>query len=178
MKIKGRAKMVVFLGCLLIFSGLYGQTGMKAGKLYQEARRYTLNQKWTKALELFQKMLDQYRSAAFSDEVRFWTGYCLEKTEETEIEAFIVFQDLIDLYPKSTWKDDAVMHQIRLSEKIVQKGYLPFLAYLLDRLNDQDPESMNQAALALGRLGYAEARPVLERLKESEMLGSQAKPCL
>ena len=144
----------------------------KALTLYRKAKNQSIIQKWDKAITLFQKLLDTYPESNYADDALFWTGYCLEKRQGTEIEAFFTFEDLLDQYPESSWVDDAVVHQISIAEKLIRGGNPVFKDFLIQKMNEDAPTIQQHAAIALGRLGDSAALPVLKAMKEDEELST------
>ncbi len=143
-------------------------------KLYNKAKKEFLKQNWDDAIELFQKLIDEFPNSNYQDDAHFWLGYCLERKTGEEMEAFLAFDKLIKDFPNSPWVDDAIVHQISLAEHFASKGKDQYLSFLSDKLN-KDEQIKQQAAIALGRLGDKRALPVLKTMKDDETLGSLAK---
>jgi hypothetical protein len=174
---KNRHYFTLTITALLISQAGMGMTQTKiddSEKLYQKAKKKSIDQKWIQSIDLFQQLIDAYPESVYRDDSHFWIGYCLGKSDDMETEAFLAFASLITRYPDSPWVDDAVIHQIALAERIVQKGNSQFLAFLVEKLESDQPSFREQAALALGRLGDQVALPVLSDMKEDEELGALA----
>ena len=143
-------------------------------KLYNKAKKEFLKQNWDDAIELFQKLIDEFPDSNYQDDAHFWLGYCLERKAGEEMEAFLAFDKLIKDFPNSPWVDDAIVHQISLAEQFVIQGKGQYLDFLADMLN-KEALIQQQAAIALGKLGNGRALPVLKNMKGDETLGSLAQ---
>ena len=163
---------------LLLFFAVSGISQTKDESdyiIHQKAKKYCIDQKWEKALDLFQQLIDDYPDSQYLDDAHFWIGYCLEKKEGSEIEAFLAFETLKDEFNNSTWVDDAIVHQISLAEKLVKMGREPFISFLSEKSRSEDEKIRQQAALSLGRLNDKRALPVLAEIKDHEDLGPLAQ---
>jgi len=143
-------------------------------KLYNKAKKEFLKQNWDDAIELFQKLIDEFPNSNYQDDAHFWLGYCLEKKGGDEMEAFLAFDKLSKKFPNSPWVDDAIVHQISLAEQFVSQGKDQYIDFLADKLNNEG-QIQQQAAIALGKLGDDRALPVLKNMKDDEALGSLAQ---
>jgi len=143
-------------------------------KLYNKAKNEFLKQNWHKAIESFQKLIDEFPHSNYQDDAHFWLGYCLEKKAGNEMEAFLAFDKLSKNFPNSPWADDAIIHQISLAEQFVIQGKDQYLDFLADKLNEEG-QIQQQAAIVLGKLGDERALPVLKNMKGDETLGSLAQ---
>jgi TolA-binding protein len=63
-------------------------------KLYNKAKNEFLKQNWHKAIESFQKLIDEFPHSSYQDDAHFWLGYCLEKKAGNEMEAFLALDKL------------------------------------------------------------------------------------
>jgi len=159
---------------LLLLFGLAGlsdnvwsqslQNGQR--RMYESAKRRTVAQDWKQAARLYEKMIQEYPDSRYDDEAKFWVGYCLEKEDGRQQEAFETFDELVKKRPDSPWADDAVLRQISLAESFVQKGDNKYRSFLKDQLAHDDAKIRHQAALALGRLGDASVLPVLKDMQD------------
>lgn len=141
-------------------------------KLYNNAQKNILANKWTEALNQFQELVDAFPSSSYRDDSRFWIGYCLEKMDQPP-EAFLAFEKLIQDYPNSPWVDDGKMHQIALAEKLVRADKRSYLTFLAEKLSEPAP-MRQQAAIALGKLGDPRALPILKEIQTDADLGAIA----
>ncbi|MEE4312316.1 MAG: GWxTD domain-containing protein [candidate division KSB1 bacterium] len=141
-------------------STLFGQNDFT---LYKQARKLTIEKKWNKAIQSFNKLRDRYPESRYRDDADFWNAYILEKQGELE-DAFFTYQEVIDKHPKSAWVDDAVIHQIFLAETFVRNGKESYAEFLKQKLDDPDVNIRNQAAISLGELGNRAALPVLKNI--------------
>jgi len=168
---------IIFLVLLLLGWGTdsYSYENQNADvKLYNKAKKDFLKQNWERAIESFQKLIDEFPNSDYQDDAHFWLGYCLKKKGGNELEAFLAFDKLSKIFPNSPWVDDAIIHQISLAEQFVSQGKAQYLDFLADKLNNQEP-IQQQAAIALGKLGDERALPVLKNMKGDETLGSLAQ---
>ena len=169
----------IFICSILLLSfvtTIYSRGNQKTVKdIYQKAKERCIAQQWEGAINLYQQLIDEYPDSKFTDDAQFWIGYCLEKREGSEIEAFMTFENLIDEYSGSPWVDDALVHQISVAEKLVETGKRQFLTFLIEKIKVEDTVIKQQAALALGRLGDRRALPILKEMKGHEDLGQLAQ---
>jgi len=169
----------IFIGCILLLcfvSTTYSSGSQKSVQdIYQKAKERCIAQEWERAINLYQQLIDEYPDSKFTDDAQFWIGYCLEKRDGSEIEAFMTFETLIDEYSGSPWVDDALVHQISVAEKLVETGKRQFLTFLIEKIQVEDTIIKQQAALALGRLGDRRALPILQDMKDHEDLGQLAQ---
>ncbi|MBN2093366.1 GWxTD domain-containing protein [candidate division KSB1 bacterium] len=150
----------------------------EAKKLYQKARDKCLDQKWKDALKIFSEINDKYPENRYQDDALFWKAYCLEKMESNPMDVFLAYDVLITKYPKSSWTDDAVIHQIGIAEKNAKFDEKFYLQFLIDELSDSNADIQKEAAFALGRLGDTRAIPILEKFKTNENLAEKANTIL
>ena len=156
---------------LLTFSLAYGNSQQK---LYNEGKNACIDHNWNKAINRFEKFMDRYPESQYMDEVQFWLGYSLEKIPERQVEAFKTFGNLVKNYSNSPWRDNAMVHQIRLAEKFVSAGKEEYRAVLAERLSSENRDVQYRAAVALGKLGDKQALPVLRQIQEHIDLGGLA----
>ncbi len=147
----------------------------EAGKLYQQAKKLTIALRWEEALQSFSKLIDTYPGSRYEDDAQFWIGYCLEKKGGSEMEAFMAFSDLIRKFPRSSRIQDALVHQISVTESLVRNGQEQFRDFLIEKLRDERIDVRQQAALSLARLGDKRALSVLESMFDDEDFGQEAR---
>jgi len=152
--------LVLLVMHLIQVSMLYGQNDFT---LYKQARKLTIEKKWNKAIQSYNKLRDRYPESRYRDDADFWNAYILEKQGQLE-DAFFTYQEVIDKHPKSAWVDDAVIHQIFLAETFVRNGKDSYAEFLKQKLDDSDVNIRNQAAISLGELGNRAALPVLRNI--------------
>jgi hypothetical protein len=145
-----------------------------ARKMFMEAKQKCIDQKWHDAIDLFETLLQNYPSSRYRDDAKFWIAYSLEKIPESSIDAFFNFAELVKESPNSPWKDDAIMHQIKLAEEFVRAGQEQYRRFLREKMTFKMPQIRNRAAIALGRLGDPSALSVLNELRNDEDLGGLA----
>lgn len=170
-----------FLFCLLVF-GLLGQGAFaldsaqenKAKDLYKKGRKKTLEQKWDKAIDIYEELVDQFPGSRYEDDAKFWIGYCLEKMPERHQDAFSAFLALTQEFPNSSWIDDAIIHLIGLAEEFVMQGKGQYLAFLKEQLLHELKDIRHQAALSLGRIGEREALPQLKEMITNDVFSEEA----
>ncbi|NIR49046.1 GWxTD domain-containing protein [candidate division KSB1 bacterium] len=143
-------------------------------QLYFDAKKLCVERKWQKAQELFLQLVEEYPESGLRDDAQFWIGYCLEKREKSQLEAFHAYDKLIGDHPSSSWVDDAIVHQITIAEQLVRRGQKQYLEFLADKLESEDSAVRQHAALALGRLGDQRALPILNELENEPELGHLA----
>jgi len=141
---------------------------------YQEAKMKCIDRKWTEAITLFEELLHEYPGNKYEDDAIFWTGYCLEKLPNNNLEAFDKYSQLVEKYPTSPWVDDAQVHQIKLAERFVLEGQELYKEFLYQKMRKEQKEVQYRAAIALGRIGDKKALPVLEKMKSDEDYGNLA----
>lgn len=138
---------------------------------YMEGKEACVNQQWDRAIAVFEGLLATYPQSDYADDAHFWIAYSLEKSPGRMADAFSAFQRLVDGYPHSSWRDDALVHQVQIAEGLVHKGQEGFRSFLVDHLSADLPEVRRAAALALGRLGDRRATPILETLGDDPVAG-------
>ncbi|MBN1349597.1 GWxTD domain-containing protein [candidate division KSB1 bacterium] len=143
--------------------------------LYQTGRKYCLAQNWDDALSLFQQLISEYPDSRYCAGSHFWIGYCLEKKNGFENEAFNAFDYLTKKFPESSWADDAVVHQISLAEKFARAGKQSYISFLIAHLGASNASISQQAAIALGFLGHRAALPILKEMTNDPYLASVAQ---
>ena len=141
---------------------------VQAQRLYKNAKMSTISQNWGQAADLYKKVIDDYPQSRFNDESQFWLGYCLEKENDKQHEAFDAFQELINRSPKSPWADDAISGQIRLAGQFINQGDESYRAFLTNKLVHDEPKVRHESALALARLGDKASLPMLKEMRERE----------
>lgn len=162
-----------FCFCALFTSIGFAQEDA-AHRLYLQAKKFSFNQQWSEASELFAQLVKDYPKSSYCEEAHFWVGYSLEKAGES-IRAYDTFEKMLRLYPAGTWYDDAVSHQIMLAEKLAQKRGDRFYQALRQAMESQEQEVKFPAAMALARLGDRRALSVLKSLKGQPLFDQEAE---
>ena len=148
----------------------------RANELQRKAKRYVLNRQWEKAIDMYEQVAAENNQNNYQDDAKFWIGFCQEQLPGNEASAFEKYQNLVDTYPASPWKDDAIVHQIHLAKILYSNDSSRYGQFLRRQLNSDDPKIRDQAALVLGQLKNPEALPVLEKMArgDDEALAGQA----
>ncbi len=167
MKIQS-VRFILVLTALIFISDLFGNTGDAVQDLYFNAKTRTMEQNWDQAIQLYSEIIKQYPDSRYFDESRFWIGYCYEKKEGGLEKAFTAFNELVSANKSSSWADDALMHQIYISEKLFHSENPEYRNFLIGKLSDPQINVRNQAALALARNGHKSALPVLKDIPKDE----------
>ena len=107
-------KKVTILFLFIVFSIQAGQD--EALDVYNQAKKKRFEQKWQEAVEIFDRIIEDYTDSRYTDDAIFWKGYCLEKMPGRQMDAFDTYEHLISQYQSSSWIDDATIHQIELAE--------------------------------------------------------------
>ena len=148
----GRVTNKTFLiGIFLLISVSIPWAHSQDAEIHKKGKRYIRARKWEKAIETYDRLVNEYPRSLYSDDAQFWVAFCWEQIQGQEKKAFDTYQEVIDSYPHSPWVDDAVIHQISLAKKLVSRGEERYRTYLLEKLDDDKPIRF-QAALALGEL--------------------------
>ncbi len=167
-----KSRTLLFL-LLMTFTAARSQTD-EAHRLYLQAKKYSFEQKWQTAADLFAQLGKEYPSSAYREEAAFWVGYCLEKAGELQ-KAYDAFESMLSAFPKGTWSDDAWTHRIALAEQLAQKPGDRYYEALYRALEFDDEEIMFAAASALGRLGDRRALPVLKAMRGKPFFDREAE---
>lgn len=139
-----------------------GQTTIPQDELtqaYQDAYGYTLDEKWIKARQAFDKFLKRYGEQSgnrYADDARFWICYAMEKSKLPDEEIFNAYYQFIQDYEKSKWVDDAKANLIRVSQRLIEKNKKNKAKYgpIVEQLQkDYDDEVAVQALYGLRRMG-------------------------
>jgi GWxTD domain-containing protein len=168
-----RALILLFCFCALSVTLGYSQEDA-AHRLYLQAKKFSFNQQWREASELFAQLVKDYPKSPYCEEAHFWVGYSLEKAGEF-LRAYDAFEKMMRLYPSSAWLDDAVSHQVMLAEKLAQKRGDRYYLTLRKAMESQENEAKYPAAMALARLGDRRALPVLKSLRGQPLYDQEAE---
>ncbi|HKJ67545.1 MAG TPA: GWxTD domain-containing protein [bacterium] len=157
---------MLFLGFLSVTlsDGLTRELQENAPALYQQALELSLNEDWAQATQLFEQLIETSQKSEYHDDAYFWMGYCLEHTSPDPAQAYQAFQTLIDSFPGSSWREEALLKQIRLAEQLTGNDQNEYTSFLHTQLGNERALVRQQAALALGRLGDTLAVPVLRQM--------------
>ena len=166
---------IVFIVLALTTSILLAQDKNDIKELYQEAKKKTFTREWRVAITLFEELLDKYPESKYSDDAKFWVGYCLEHLPDQREEAFEVYSELVNDKPNSSWVDDALVHQIDLAEQFVAEGRIAYKEFLYKQMKKESADIQYRAAIALGRSGDKRALPVLQKMQTDEDYGDLAR---
>jgi len=135
--------------------------------LFQKAKKKTVAQLWDEAIMLYEEFIHEYPDHKDEDDAFFWLAYCLEKKMPNDIQPFLAYDELIQTFPKSTWTDDAIVHQIGMAARFVESGKEEFRDFLYEKLEENHRQIRQQAAIALGKIRDKKARPVLKEMAEN-----------
>ncbi|MDZ7371784.1 MAG: GWxTD domain-containing protein [candidate division KSB1 bacterium] len=162
---------------LLIFSlfsvSLYAQSDA-AHRLYLQAKKFSYEQKWREAADLYRQLSREHPSSSYRQEADFWEGYCLEKAGES-LKAYEAFERLRRQFPDGAWSDDALDRQIILAEKLAEKPGDRFYEDLYRWMNTGDKENRFAAAAALARLGDRRALETLKSMRNESFFTREAE---
>ncbi|MBN2103334.1 HEAT repeat domain-containing protein [bacterium] len=135
--------------------------------LFKKAKKKTVAQSWDEAIAFYEEFIHEYQGHNNEDDAFFWLAYCLEKKMPNDIQAFLAYDELIQAFPKSTWTDDAVVHQIGMAARFVESGKEEFRDFLHEKLKDTHWQIRQQAAIALGKIRDKNALPILRKMAEN-----------
>ena len=78
MKVK-YISIVVLFTVMISMPCLGRDTEKEAEKIYRQAKKKSINQKWQQALELYQELVLHYPHSSYVDDSYFWVGYCIQQ---------------------------------------------------------------------------------------------------
>lgn len=148
-------------------------SAQNADDFLQEAKVLMFDKKWTDALTLLEKILDDYPDTEWYSQAVFYKAKCLEEQKGREEESVRHYREYIryeDANPNLI--EDAEMSIILLSLKLYQQGRRSFVREIESRLDSRSRSVRYYAALQLSfvedkRIAEA-AIPVLEEILEEE----------
>jgi len=103
-------------------AGHAGEAQDEAGKVYREAHKLILDEKFPAAIQALETFLQKYSSSDWSDDARFWMCFAREKTEPSAEKAFNCYQKFIQSNPKSKWINDAKMNMVQIAHQLAKEG--------------------------------------------------------
>lgn len=171
---------VFIVGTILFVISAVSWVMAQDAKLYNKGKKFVYERQWDKAIETYNRLLNEYPGGLYNDYAQFYIGFSLEQVHGREREAFEKYQRVIENYPKSPWVDDAVIHQILIAKKFSLKGDASFKEFLRQKAADADSMIRYQAALALAELKDPTVLPTLVEMAkgQDETMARQAMDVL
>lgn len=164
----------VLLSLTLVFP-LLADDDKDSDELFEKATEYRVKQEWEKATSEFEKFLQRFPNSEYEDDARFWYAYSLENLPGQEEKAFAAFGDFVEEYTISDWQLAAIVHQLKLAEKLVSQGHEDYQSFVNDQLDAKDRGVRERAVIAKGRLGDGRMLPALRQMTDDEDLGHLAR---
>ncbi|MCB0281327.1 MAG: GWxTD domain-containing protein [Calditrichaeota bacterium] len=129
---------LIFLAmCLLLLNTVIARDD--ADELFNDGKEYTAEREWQKAIDKFQELIDNYPQSRYHDDALFWIGYCLENREQSKVDAYLTYGQLTSKFPESTWKDDAIIHQLDLAALFVLQGQVTYRSFIQEQTTNPIP---------------------------------------
>jgi len=153
----------VLIAIVLLISVSIPQAYAQDAEIHRKGKEYIRARKWEKAIETYDRLVNEYPHSLYSDDAQFWVAFCWEQIQGQEKIAFEEYQRVINSHPLSPWVDDAIIHQVSLAKKLAQRGEERYRVFLLEKLDDDKP-IRTQAALALGELRDPSVLTILEEM--------------
>jgi tetratricopeptide (TPR) repeat protein len=152
--------------------------------LYDRARLLLFEKKWEQALEIWNRLLDEYPQSKYFPLAQFYKGKCLEEQKFYK-KALDSYNKYLKISQNKNLKEEATVAMIDLYFKLYQKGEKKYLNRIVGFLNDKQRTIQYFAAF---KLSYAKnkkiaskAVPILKRMisiENDEELKDRAKIAL
>jgi len=146
-----------------------------------KAKEFVFNSEWSEARTGLESYLKDFPDGRLRDEAFYWLAQSLdrlarkEKSRESVIhlkkEAVDNLRKLIETYPKSLWRDDALALRVAISSTLVLLGedsYKPLVDEAIRAKGTNERDIKLQAFNLLAELDSATALPILRRAWTSE----------
>ena len=149
---------IVIISIMLFQQGFsIGVKDDDANKLYQEAYNLVLDKNWAEAIEKFEILLDKYSNSIWEDDAQFWMCYSLEQKNNDLEGSFGCFEDFVQSYEDSKWRDDAIQNLTRLARELEKEGKAEYTLRLKTIQDDVNDELTLAAIQALSSRGDQKA---------------------
>ena len=161
---------------ILIFFSFAAMASDKSSLLHSKGKKYVRERKWDNVIQIYNQLLMNHSGSVYDDDAKFWIAFSQEQMAGMEKDAFESYEEIIEEHPNSPWRDDAVVHQIYIAQKLSKSENGLYTAFLHQMIYHEDLQVRFLAALALGELKDPIALPLLEEIArgEDEDLAMQA----
>jgi len=135
-RFKVRKKVFYFIICF--FASLsfqaYAQTQLDL-KLFQEAKIFIFDKKWTKAQDKLEELLEKYPHSRLFSQALFYKAKCLAEQEGKEVEALKAYQSYLEFKDRSeSLAEEAEISIIELAFELYEKRKKSYLKEVEKRL--------------------------------------------
>ncbi len=155
-----------------------------------KAKEHVFKRSWEKARRGFESYLKDYPKGRLRDEGLYWLAISLnmlsknEKGKEiTALKEAAVerLNELIELYPKSLWRDDGIALRIEIASLLILMGRNEYKPILDEAVQTQNRDARQLRILALNSLAGLDesyARPLIEDILETDPDTEIRKNCV
>jgi hypothetical protein len=169
---------LLILGILAAAATVDGQEDMDR---FFKAKELVFKRDWAAARSGFESYLKDFPKGRMGDEAHFWLAQCLDNLAREEKgrdavvrlkkEALDEIQKLVDGYPKSLWRDDALAFRIEVAGELVLLGEEGYQKYITEAVESGSRSSRDLKIQALGSLVNLDpetALPIIRRILETD----------
>lgn len=162
----------VLVFCLYLAAGAEPQHGADE-TLFREAKVLLFDEKWDRALEKLDVLLDEYPESRYYAQGLFYKGVCLKEMKGREEEAMRIYKDFLKRDDRSRpLSEEAEASIIDLSVRLYKKGKKSALREVTERLVHSNRAVKYYAAFELSfmedKTTAARAIPVLKEILRHE----------
>jgi|GEM_PF-1536291 len=163
---------VAVAAVLVTASGVQVAAQEQADELYLQAREELIEDNYTGALALFERVVRDHARSERADDAQYYIGYTLERMGRTA-EAITAYERLLDRWPDSSRADSARDHLLDLAADRAERGEGTDLSALLDSRTSW--EFRRDVAMTMARQGDISAVAVLEDIMRRESSSRQGE---
>ena len=169
---------LLILGILAAVATVDGQEDMER---FFKAKELVFKRDWAAARSGFESYLKSFPQGRMGDEAHFWLAQCLDNLTRNEKgrdavvrlkkSALDEIQKLVDGYPESLWKDDALAFRIEIAGELVLLGEENYQKYITEAVESGSRSSRDLKIQALGSLVNLDpetALPIIRRILETD----------
>jgi hypothetical protein len=150
---------LLILGILAASATVDGQEDMDR---FFKAKELVFKRDWAAARSGFESYLKAFPQGRVGDEAHFWLAQCLDNLARNEKgrdavvrlkkAALDEIQKLVDGYPESLWRDDALAFRIEIAGEMVLLGEEGYQKYITEAVESGSRSSRDLKIQALGSL--------------------------
>jgi hypothetical protein len=169
---------LLILGVLAAAAAVDGQEDMDR---FFKAKELVFKRDWAAARSGFESYLKAFPQGRMRDEAHFWLAQSLDNLARNEKgrdavvrlkkAALDEIQKLVDGYPESLWRDDALAFRIEVAGELVLLGEENYQKYITEAVESGSRSSRDlkiQALSSLVNLDPGTALPIIRRILETD----------
>lgn len=161
----------------------YAEIEKEAGYFFK-AKEYVFKSEWKEASERLEFYLQRFPGGQYRDEALYWLAKSLDRTSRSirDVDQMILEKEkalrylerLINRFPQSLWRDDALAFRVELAGELVLAGKKEYRKYIEEAIKKENKDEADIKLIALNSLFKLDPGPALQIV--SRILSTEKDP--